>query len=142
MVEEPLKTLALGLVLAFAPACLGDDPDHLDPASTGGIQSPILATGVPSTLHNRLLSQEGTVIGTSGSLTRNNNDWASQLDAPELCTGCTVTLVHHFDGDLQIVTVFDNSTNQSLCTITVSARGMIDTCGAPTTPPLANAQNL
>ena len=90
-----MKTLAIGLVLAFAPACLGDDPDHLDPATTGGIQSPIFAASVPDTLHNRLLSQIGTVIGVTGSRTRTVDDWASTVDAPEFCNGCTVTLLHH-----------------------------------------------
>jgi hypothetical protein len=120
-----MKTLAIGLVLAFAPACLGDDPDHLDPARTGGIQSPKRVAGVPDALHNRLLSQIGTVSHTVAGA----HDWASQLDAPELCSDCTVTLVHHVDGGLHDVTVYDDSTDVSLCTISVSAGGVIDACG-------------
>ena len=124
--------LAIGLFV-FAPACLGDDPDHLDPSS--GIQAGNFATSIPDTLHNRLLSQIGTVIGSTGTRTRMVDDWATSVDAPELCNGCTITLLQHNQGaGLEDVTVYNNQTNEILCHISVGPDAMTDTCGTSAMP--------
>lgn len=161
MEEGILKTLALGLVLALTPACLGDDPDHTAPIDIPATTSPhfgFVRPALPDALHTRLLTGIGTtadnastnVAGIRVDLAR---DSATTVDAPELCTGCTVTLLHHMSDDLNsplvhTVDIYNDQSASLLCAISlavsVDAKKSIraDTCGTESTQTGAPPQQL
>ncbi len=147
-----MKTLALGLVLALTPACLGDDPDHTAPIDIPATQSShygFVHNGIPDALHTRLLAGIGTAADSastnvSGIRVDLARDSATTVDAPELCTGCTVTLLHHLSSDagdmIHSFEVYNDQASASLvCAITlevaVDAKKSIraDTCGTIST---------
>ena len=155
--EGTLKTILLGLVILSTTACLGDDPDHTDAVGSSVTLSPKISQlgGLPSGFHTRLLKMIGSDI-TAPSQQQADvklnflSDWAMTIGAPELCQGCTASLVHNNlsietnDGATNSITIWDDARGVDVCTISlrlnVNAKTVIlaDNCGttnADTTPP-------
>lgn len=146
--EGHLKTLCIGLVILSA-ACVGDDPDHSQPSNPQATRSPKIqqtSAALPEGLHTRLLNVIGTdptspSTNVAGIKVDLSSDWAMTVGAPELCTNCTLTLIHDrmdpmADGTVNHeVTVYDDAAGLGLCVISlqisVDAKTAIraDTCG-------------
>ncbi len=144
-----MKTILLGLVILGSTACLGDDPDHMGGAVSGVQESPEIskfAVGVPSAFHGRLLQMISTMptapsTNTAGVRVDLLSNWAMTIDAPDLCQGCTATLVHDkldvltAEGATNTITVWDDARTINVCAISlrldVNSKTIIlaDTCG-------------
>jgi len=100
------------VLLAAAPACLGDTTDPTQPMDTGALGSP----KVTRTVHDRV------VYGVTQT---KQNDFSQTFHVEEACFGCSITAMHHFDGQFDQITVFSDQTGEQLCAVTLGPK--IDT---------------
>jgi hypothetical protein len=105
--------------------------------------------GIPEALHTRLLAGIGTSsndasTNVAGIRVELAMDSASTVGAPELCSGCTITLLHHVTDALTSplvheIEVYNDTTAQLLCSLSLATYTnekteiLADTCGTVAT---------
>lgn len=110
--------LLMVVLLAAAPACLGDTTDQTQPVDTGVLGSPKVTRSVHDTV----------VFGVSQP---RQNDFSRTFHVDEACFGCSITAMHHFDGQFEQIAVFSDQTGEQLCAVTLGPKIdtiLVDTC--------------